>query len=237
MDPAGAQMQDGETPVELREGVRSGILATLRQDVELRGGRTARLLAAAGVIGVLGALGVTLMLSGHPFGHHPSWHVVVFTAAWAGLLVVGLALVFLQVRTASLPLARSASVGILGLGIAGICGAVCPDQHFLVWWSETGPGGSLSRAGGLALSALCFGLVTTLFVAMVASLLVLGGGRGAAGRSLLPASMLVVLLLPGVALQSVGTSWGVFSGWLLGTAVGAYAGVASGVRLRSLLAR
>lgn len=235
MDSVGAQMQNGDTPGELREGVRSGILATLRQDVELRGGRTARLLLAAGVIGVLGALGITLMLSGHPFGHHPSWHVVVFTAAWAGLLVVSLALVFLRVRTASLPLARSACVGILGLGIAGICGAVCPDQHFLVWWSGTGPGSSLSQVGGLALSALCFGLATTLFVGMVASVLVLGGRS--AGRPLLPAAMLVVLLLPGVALQSFDTSWGVFSSWLLGTAVGAYAGVASGSWLRSFLAR
>ena len=34
-------------------------------------------------------------------------------------------------------------------------------------------------------------------------------------------------------LQSVGTSWSVFSGWLLGTAVGAYGGVAIGVRMRT----
>jgi hypothetical protein len=228
-------MEHERTPGELREGVRSAIVDTLERDVEMRGGRTARLLAAAGAIGVLGALGVTLMLSGHPFGHHPPWHVLVFTAVWAGLLVVSLALVFLQVRTPSLPLARAASVGILGLGVAGICGALCPDPHVLGWWSGTGVGGALSRIGGPALSALCFGSVTTLFVGTVSALLVPGGRSGRPAGSPLPAVMLLVLLAPGVALQSIDTSLGVFSSWLLGTAGGAYAGVAGGGWLRSLL--
>ena len=170
-------MAKERTPPELREGTRSGILATLEHDVELRGGRTARLLAAAGAIGVVGAVGVTLLLSGHPFGHHPPWHVLVFTAVWVGLLVVSLALVFLQVRTPSLPLGRAAAVGILGLGMAGVCGAACPDPHFLGWWSSTPLGRSLADAGGLALSALCFGLVTSFFLAAAAAFVALGGGR------------------------------------------------------------
>ena len=227
-------MENERTPDDLREEVRSGVLATLRNDVEMRGGRTARLLFAAGAIGVLGALGVTLMLSGHPFGHHPRWHVVVFTAVWAGLLVVSLALVFLRVRTPFLPFGRAASVGILGLGIAGVCGALCPDPHFLGWWSGTGLGGSILRLAGLPLSALCFGLVTMSFVGAISALLLLGGRGRARVRPLLPALMLTVLLAPGVALQSVDTSWGVFSSWLLGTSGGAYAGVASGIWLRSL---
>jgi hypothetical protein len=224
------------TPPELREGTRSGILASLEQDVELRGGRTARLLAAAGAIGVAGAVGITLLLSGHPFGHHPPWHVVVFTAVWVGLLVVSLALVFLQVRTPSLPLARAAAVGILGLGMAGVCGAACPDPHFLAWWWSTGVGRSLAGAGGLALSAICFGLVTSFLLAGAAALLALGGDRRSPVRPLLPATMLVLLLAPGIALQSIDTSLGAFSSWLLATAAGAYAGVASGIQLRSLLA-
>jgi hypothetical protein len=40
---------------------------------------------------------------------------------------------------------------------------------------------------------------------------------------------------PGIALQSFGTSWGVFGGWLLGSAAGAYAGVAAGIRARALI--
>jgi hypothetical protein len=179
---------------------------------------------------------ITLMLSGHPFGHHPSWHVVVFSAVWVGLLVVCLSLVFLGVRTPSLPLARSASVAILGLGLAGICGAVCPDQHFLQWWSATPVGGRLSHVGGLASSAFCFGLLTSLFIGAAAAFLALGARAGPPIGASLPAAMLLALLAPGVALQSVDTSWGVFSSWLLGSGGGAYAGVASGVRLRSRLA-
>jgi len=227
-------MESESTPSELREGVRSGIVAAVERDVELRGGRTARLLVAAGAIGVLGAVGITLMLAAHPFGHHPHWHVVVFAAVWSGLLVVSLALAFLQVRTPSLPLARSAAIGILGLGLAGICSAVCPDQHFLHWWSATAPGGRLSAVGGLALSALCFGLASSLFFGAVAAFVGLGHGRGPI-HPLLPAAMLLLLLSPGVALQSFDTSWAVFGSWLLGTAAGAYGGVATGIRVRVLL--
>jgi hypothetical protein len=223
-----------KTPAELREGVRSGIIAAVAQDAELRGGRTARLLAAAGVLGAFAAVGFVLMLSGHPFGHHPPWHVVVFSAVWSALVVVVLALAFLRVRTPSLPLARSAAVGLIGLGVAGICGAACPNQHFLEWWSATEVGSQLSSAGGLALSALCFGSVTTLFVGAVAAFVGLTRrSRGAIGP-LLPAAMLVLLLSPGVALQSYGTSWAVFGTWILGTGVGSYAGVALGSRARRL---
>jgi len=227
-------MESESTPPELREAVRAGIVAAVERDVELRGGRTARLLVAAGAIGVLGAVGITLMLADHPFGHHPHWHAVAFAALWSGLLVVTLALAFLQVRTPSLPLARSAAIGILGLGLAGICGAVCPDQHFLHWWSTTAVGGRLSAAGGLALSALCFGLASSLFFGAVAAYVGLGRGRGPI-RPLLPAAMLLLLLSPGVALQSFDTSWAVFGSWLLGTAAGAYAGVATGIRVRVFL--
>jgi hypothetical protein len=228
-----AGTENGQTPSELREGVRAGILAGLERDLEQRGGRTAGRLLVAGAIGVTGALGVTLLLAGHPYGHHPSWHAVVFGAVWTGLLVVCLSLALLDVRTPSLPLARAALVAALGLGLAGICGAACPDQHFLHWWSGTALGGALDEAGGLPLGALCFGLVTTLAFGAGAALLGLGAPRRPAVRPLLPAAMLFALLAPGVALESVDTSWAVFWSWLLGTAGGAYAGVASGIWLRT----
>ena len=227
-------MEGESTPPDLREAMRAGIVSTIERDVELRGGRTARLLIAAGAIGILGATGITLMLVDHPFGHHPHWHAVVFAAVWCGLLVVSLALAFLQVRTPSLPLARSAVVGILGLGLAGICSALCPDQHFLQWWSSTAAGAQLSAAGGLALSALCFGVASSLFVGAVAAFVRIGRSRGPI-HPLLPAAMLLLLLTPGVALQSFDTSWGVFLSCLLGTAAGAYAGVRTGIRMRMLL--
>jgi hypothetical protein len=200
----------------------------------MRGGRTARLLASAGLIGVVGAVGAVLLVARHPFGHHVPWQVTVFASVWAGLLVVSLSIAFLQVRTPSLPLGRAASVGILGLGLAGICGAVCPDQHFLHWWSATGAGSALESIGGIPLGALCFGGVTTLFFGAVAAFVGLAG-RGEPVRPVLPAVMLLLLLLPGVVLQSVGTSWWVFLGWLVGTAAGAYLGVAAGIWLRAAL--
>jgi hypothetical protein len=231
-------MEGENTPPELREGVRSGIIAAVAQDAELRGGRTARLLAAAGALGAFAAVGFVLMLSGHPFEHHPPWHVVVFSAVWSALVVVVLALAFLRVRTPSLPLARSAVVGLIGLGMAGICGAACPNQHLLEWWCTTEVGSQLSLAGGLGLSTLCFGIVTSAFVGAVAAFVGLSRRRRGQIRPLLPAAMLLLLLSPGVALQSYGTSWAVFGNWLLGTGVGSYAGVAlgSGVRARLGLA-
>lgn len=228
-------MVSERTPPETREGVRSGILDSIKQDVELRGGRTARLLLAAGIIGVVGAIGVTLLISQHPFDHHPPWHVVVFSSIWAGLLIVSFALVFLEVRTPSLPLSRSALVGILGLGLAGICGALCPDQHFLHWWSDTDLGASATRMGGFGLAAFCFGVVTTLFFGAVAAVLVLAERGRATTGPLLPAVAVFLLLLPGVVLQSVDSSFGVFVGWILGAAIGAYVGVAAGIRARKLL--
>ena len=225
-------METERTPQELREGVRSGILAAVQRDVELRGGRTARLLVAAGALGVFGAISVTLLLSEHPFAHHASWHPVVFSAVWSGLLIVSLALVFLEVRTPALPLARSARVGLLGLGVAGLCGWVCPDPHFLHWWFATAAGARSSAMGGVALSALCFGLVTAIFFGAVASVAALGAERRGAIRPLLPALSMLLLLAPGIALQSVGTSLAVFAGWLLGAGAGSYIGVAAGMRLR-----
>lgn len=229
-------MGNSQTPLDIREGVRAGIMSALERDTELRGGRTARLLAAAGALGVLGAIGMVRMLSGHPYGHHPSSHVILFTAVWSGLLVVAMALALLQVRTPAMPLARAACVGILGLGIAGACSALCPDQHFLYWWTTTSIGSALQSIGGVPLSALCFGGVTTLFFGTVATIAGLGGrGRGPL-HPFLPAAMLLILLTPGVALQSFGTPGLVFVAWLLGTGAGAYVGVACGLAVRRRLA-
>jgi len=148
--------------------------------------------------------------------------------------VVTLAMAWLGARTPLLPMARSARVAILALGIAGICSVFCPDRHFLGWWDATPSGRALSAIGGLPLSALCFGAVTTFVFGAVATFVVVGRHRTPM-RPLLPAAMLVLLLLPGVALQSVGTSWSAFASWLLGTAAGAYGGVAVGVRVRTRL--
>ena len=228
-------MDENQTPTELSQRVRTEIGASLRRDFEFRGGRTARRLVLAGVAGIVGALGATLLVVGHSFGHHAPWHVVAFSVAWTGLLVVSLAIALLEIRTPSLPLARSAIVGLIGLGVAGVCGAACPDSHFLVWWSGSPLGGEVTESLGLGLSATCFGLVSASAFGAVATLLALLGSHGDVLRPALPVAFLSLLLFPGVALQSVGTSWAVFAGWMLATVVGTYAGVTGGIRLRRTL--
>ena len=114
---------------------------------------------------------------------------------------------------------------------------MCPDQHFLHWWSATGIGGPVTEASGPALSALCFGLVTTFVFGTVSAFLVLRDRSHPPVKPLLPAAILLVLLVPGVVLQSVDTSFSVFAGWLAGTAAGAFLGVAGGARARALLSR
>lgn len=230
-------MDEKQTPTELSQRVRTEIGASLRRDFEFRGVRTARRLVLAGVAGFVGALGATLLVAGHSFGHHAPWHIAAFSAAWTGLLVVTFAIALLEIRTTSLPLARSAIVGLIGLGVAGVCGATCPDSHFLVWWSGSPLGGHVTESLGLGLSATCFGLVSAFVFGVVATLLALLGSRGDVLRPALPVAFLSLLLLPGVALQSVGTSWAVFAGWMLATVVGTYAGVTGGIRLRRTLVR
>ncbi len=229
-------MDEPPVPDPLREGVRSGILSALARDFELAGARTARQLLAAGAVGVTGAIGVTLLVAGHAFGHHPPWHVAFFSALWAGLLVVALSFLFLGVRTPTLRFGQAASVALLGLGIAGACGVLCPDPHFLRWWTTTPIGAWALSFGGLPASALCFGLITTFGFGSAAAMLATHSHREHATGPLLSALSLFALLLPGVALQSVGQSLAVFCTWSLGAALGAYAGVGLGQSVRAALA-
>ena len=230
-------MEESETPIELRQRVRTDIGASLRRDFDLRGGRTVRRLVLAGVVGSAGALGAILLVAGHSFGHHAHWHVAAFSAVWTALLVVTLAIALLEIRTPSLPLARSATIGLIALGLAGVCGATCPDPHFLAWWSGSPPGDRITGFVGLALSAACFGLFTAAAFGVLATFVALLGFDTKHLRPMMPVAFLSLLLSPGVALQSVGTSWTVFAGWMLGTVVGAYVGVTGGIRLRRILVR
>ncbi|MFQ5697873.1 MAG: hypothetical protein ACE5IL_06250 [Myxococcota bacterium] len=224
-DAVGRESESGDTPAELRSAVRSGVLEALAGDFDLRGGRTARRLVTAGVTGSLGALGITMVLSNHPFGHHPPWHLAVFSTLWAGLLIVSLALVLLRVRTPALALWRAAAVGLLGLGLAGLCSTLCPDQHFLGWWTGTPAGAWTERTLGLSASALCFGITTSGFLAAVAAALLLRGRMRGPWSRALPAAALFLMLEPAVVLQSFDTSIAVLLGWTFGTGAGAYIGV------------
>jgi len=222
-------------PPDLREGVRAGILSALAHDMDLRGGRTAGRLLLAGLVGVVGAVGAMLIVSNHGFDHHPYWHEMVFSAIWAGALVVSVALVLLQVRTPRLPIARAATVGLVGLGIAGVCSLLCPDPHVVEWWVATRPGAALVDGVSLWASMLCFGFVTIFVIALVSAALLLGE-QEPHGR-LIAASFIAVLLLPGIVLETAGLPLSVFAAWIGGSAAGAYGGVASAGWLRAILLR
>jgi hypothetical protein len=226
-----------QAPEEVREGVREALLTSLTQDFDMIGGRTARRLAMAGLAGIGGAVGATLLVAGHSFEQHPPGLVVVFSTVWAGLLVVSLALGLLRIRTPSLALGQAAMVGVLGLAMASLCSFLCSHEYFLDWWGETVAGAWVVGSGGVRVSALCFGVLTSLFFGAASVLVVFPKGRADHPNPLLPAAMIFLLLAPGVALQTVGSSLGVFVAWTLGTGIGAYLGVAGGLFARSLLPR
>jgi hypothetical protein len=222
------------TPEALREGVREGVVAALGQT----GAPAARRLLAAGAAGVLGSVGAVFLLAGHPFGHHPSWHLATFSCLWGALLVVAFALVWLRIRTPDWPLADGARVGLVALGLAGLAALLSPDPHVLHAWQETGVARWLAEIGGGIASALGLGLA----VGLPASLL----GAVSTPRRVhrrdrrlvaVAAGMVTLLLLPGIALQCVGEARGTFLGWLLATLLGSGAGIALGLGLRRRLGR
>ena len=226
-----------QPPAELRKGVREGILAALAQDVEQRGVRTAGRLVSAGLAGVAGAIGAMLLVSTHPFGQHPRWVEMVVSTVWAGLLVVSLSLLLLQVRTPGLPIARAAAVGLGSLSLAAICSLLCPDPYVLSWWLATGPGSALVQRSSVSGAALCFGFATTFGFAAIPALLLLDHSASRPPARALAAVFPSLLLAPGLVLESVGLGLGVLAAWLGGAIAGAFAGVSAGVGLRALLRR
>ncbi len=226
---AGGEASRGERDsLELREGVRRGIVDALAVDLDRTSTRTAALLAAAGVLGLAGAVGAVVLFAGHghPNGH--GWHLAVCAAAWTGLLVECFAVVLLRIRVRRIPLAQGCALALLGLALAGGLGAVCPDPHYLDWWHSTSAGSLAHGLGGQAGSALCLGVCSALFVGAGATLILTLRGVALRG-ALLPGSLLFLLLWPAVILQSVGSSLSVLALWSAGLLAGSYAGVALGL--------
>ena len=228
----GERVNERPTPEALREGVRSAITSALARDVERRGGRTGGHLVLSGVIGVAGALAVTWLVGAHPLAHHPHWHLAFYSTMWAGLLIVALALAILDVRTPRWPIASAARAAVLALALAGVCAAVCPDQHFLAWWDATDPGTWIARTtGSLPLSAFCFGSVAAVTFALLAALPTLPRRREVVRAFVLTSALVALLQAPGIALQATDTSIAVFASWMGGNVVGSIAGVACAVGL------
>jgi hypothetical protein len=223
------------SPREVREGVRAGILDAIAQDVERRSGRTAGRLALAGLAGVAGAIGAMLLVSTHPFDHHPYWHELVFSAVWTGVLVISFCFVLLEVRTPALPLDRAGAVGLAALGIAGVCSLCCPDPHVMNWWFGSSPGSAIAMRLSAWGSALCFGFASALLFALVPAVLLIPRSAPAQPARLAASGFVALLLAPAVILDSVGFPPTLFAAWLTGTLLGSYAGVTCALPLRSLL--
>lgn len=210
-------------PDALREGVREGVLAAIGQS----GARTARRLLAAGAAGVIGSVGAVLLLIGHPFDHHPSWHLATFSCTWGALLVVAFALLWLRIRTPEWPLADGARAGIVALGLAGLAAILSPDPHVLHAWHDTEAGRWLAEVGGAFTSTLALGLAIGAALGLASAGLTLRASRRRDGRlALVATAMVAVLLLPGIALQCVDAPAGSFVGWFLGTLLGSGSGIA-----------
>jgi len=228
-------MRDRLDADPVRDAVRAGIVYSLEQDVERRGGRTAGLLAVAGFAGVLAAAGATSLIAAHPFDHHPPWHATLTSIAWAGLLVVAFAIALLRVRTPAWPLAHAALVGLIGVGAAGVCGALCPDRHFLAWWSGTAAGRSIASLVGPEMGVACFGVVATFAIGAISAFLPPPPRTDETAHWIAAVSTLVALLLPAIVLQWFGEPAGILVGWIFGAIVGAGCGVAVGIGARRLL--
>ena len=218
----------GDSPEEIREGVRQGILDALAVDLDRASSATVGRLAAAGALGLAGAIGAVVLFSGHSLEKGHAWHLALCAAAWAGLLVESFALVLLRIRARRLPLPQAAALALLGLGLAAILGIICPDPHYLEWWMSTSLGGAFAMHTGISASALCLGLCSALLIGVGASLILTFRGIRF-GSVHLPAIFLFLLVWPAVILQSAGSPVSTFASWSLGLAFGAYAGVYLGL--------
>ena len=214
---------------KVREGLRRGILDALALELDRTSARTAGRLAAAGALGMAGAVGSVALFSGELLENGHGWYPAVCSAAWAGLMVACFAVVLLRIRIERIPLTQACALALVGLGLAAILGLLCPDPHHLAWWSSTPLGHLTVDRAGPGPGAFCLG---------ACSALVIGGGatvilafRGVSFRGpMLPGILLFLMLWPAVVLQSAGAPALVFAWWSGGLLVGCYAGVALGLR-------
>jgi hypothetical protein len=209
----------------LREGVRRGILDALGHEIDRSSARVVAKLAAAGALGVAGAVGSVALFAGDLLRNGHGWRLALCAAAWAGLLAACFAVVLLRIRVQRIPLDRACILALLGLGLGAVLGLVCPDPHHLAWWRSTRIGNLAVVNGGLGAGAFCLGACSALLVGAGATLIL--ALRGVWFReAMLPAGLLFLLLWPAVVLQSAGAAAVVFAWWSAGLFTGSYAGVA-----------
>jgi hypothetical protein len=215
-------------PENLREGVRRGILDALALDLDRTRARTVGRLAAAGALGVAGAVGSVALFSGDLLRNGHGWYLAVCAAAWAGFMTACFAVVLLRIRTQRIPLNQDCVLALLGLGLAAILGLLFPDPHHLAWWSSTTLGSVAVGRGGLGPGAFCLGACSALLVGTAATV-ILALRRVSFRGAMLPASLLFLMLWPAVVLQSAAAPPLIFAWWSAGLFGGSYTGVALGL--------
>jgi hypothetical protein len=218
------------TPASLREGVREGILESLREDIDRTSGVTTRSLALAGVLGVATAIGALILFSGGTLASVHGWHLAFCAAAWTGILVECFLVVLLRIEGRRLSLGHATTLALIGFALAAALGVLCPHPHYIEWWSVTLVGGAAVHFAGDPGSAFCFGLCVAAAIALGASLI--ANFRSTAPRSVgLSALLLFLLMWPALILQFSNLAWTVFVGGTLGLCTGIGLGLGTGVAI------
>lgn len=220
------------SPAAIRDGVRQGILEALRLDLERSARRVTIGLAGAGAIGVTAALCGVHVFGGHVLAGERAALATLCGVVWTGLLVVTIGLSILGIQFRRTSLAAAARLALLTLLGAALLLLSCPQRQALAWWLGTAPGKLAAAALGDPFSAFLLALAGTALVSGIASLLVVP--RTKTPMSLLgSATLLLLVLLPGLVLQAIGSSVPVALGFALGAAAGGVVGVGAALRVTS----
>lgn len=219
--------EDTSSREGLRDELRRAIVDALALELDRSSTRTVGLLAAAGALGVAGALGSVALFSVDFFGNGHGWTLAFCAAVWAGLLVACLAVTLLRLRIQWIPLNESCALAVLGLVLAAFLAGLRPDSDHRQWWNSTLLGSLLLRHAGTGTGTLCLGACPALLIGFGATLILSLRNVSLRG-TLLPGLLLFLMLLPAVALQCAEASLWVFVWWSVGLLTGSVAGVALG---------
>jgi hypothetical protein len=220
--------EDAPERETLREGLRRGILDALALELDRTSARTVGRLAAAGALGIAGALGSVALFSGGLLanGHH-GWYVAICAAVWAGFLVACSSVALLRIQIQRIPLTQACVLALVGLGLAALLAVLCPDPHPLTWWSATSVGRLAIAGGGPGAGAFCLGACSALGIGAGARVVLALRGVSFRGATL-PAIFLALMLWPAVLLQTSVAPAPVVASGSAGLFAGCYAGVALG---------
>ncbi len=187
---------------------------------------------------LLVAAATLLLLGGLVWGSElPEGHLFFCAAMFTGLLVGAFSWIYSATTVNGLHLDTAARVGVLALSITVAASTACPEIHVLAWWDKSALGQMFTRAIGAGGSSLVFGFAYGLVPGFLAALF---GGRLLAERpvanGLVAATVVFLLVLPVLYLQSAPFTAGLIVSWLCGAAAGTLCGVLGALRVRQRVA-